>query len=235
MNHAGNNLHGVSMANGDRSEVSVVIVDGQDVVHAGIDAWLNGADPPVKIVGNFSCPADFMSEYPTATPDVDVVIFALQYEGHGPEFDALGELCSAGHRVIVYSYLFTDEVILKSLDAGAVTYVAKSEGGKHLSAAIYEAGSNRPYVAPCMARALMNRKMWGRPQLSNRERQVLVAWFQTESKDSVGERLQIEPTTVSTHLQRVRAKYARIGRPASTKAALVARAIQDGLLSLEDL
>ena len=35
--------------------------------------------------------------------------------------------------------------------------------------------------------------------------------------------------------QRARAKYAAVGRPAPTKAALIARAVQDGILSIEDL
>jgi hypothetical protein len=33
----------------------------------------------------------------------------------------------------------------------------------------------------------------------------------------------------------LRAKYAAVGRPAKTKAALVARAIQDGIVSVHDL
>jgi len=68
-----------------------------------------------------------------------------------------------------------------------------------------------------------------------REREVLVAWFQTESKELVGQRLYISPATVRTHLQRIRIKYAAAGRPATTKAALVARAIQDGMISVDDL
>jgi DNA-binding CsgD family transcriptional regulator len=64
---------------------------------------------------------------------------------------------------------------------------------------------------------------------------VLIAWFQTENKNAVAKKLFIEPSTVATHLQRVRAKYASVGRPAPTKAALVARAIQDGILCVDDL
>ena len=225
----------MSTASAGQSAISVVIVDGQDVVHAGIEAWLTGSDPPIKTVGNFSHPAEFISVHPRATPAVDVVLLALQYEGHGPEIDALHQVCGAGHRVIVYSYLVTDEIILSSLDAGAVSYVAKSESGTHVRDAIYAARSGRPHVAPRMAKALLNDKTVGRPRLSRREKEVLVAWFQTENKDLVAQRLFIEPSTVSTHLQRIRAKYAAMGRPAPTKAALVARAIQDGILSADDL
>ena len=38
---------------------------------------------------------------------------------------------------------------------------------------------------------------------------------------------------MNTHLTRVRAKYAQAGRPATTKAALVIRALQDGYLDLD--
>ncbi len=74
-----------------------------------------------------------------------------------------------------------------------------------------------------------------RPELAPREREVLLAWFRTDSKDEVARELHIAPTTVRTHLQRIRAKYAAAGRPAPTKAALVARAIQDGLIDVDDL
>jgi DNA-binding NarL/FixJ family response regulator len=228
-------LRAVSTAGGDQSETSIVIIDGQHVVHAGIEAWLTGAKPPIKIVGNFSDPAAFMSVYPTATPVVGVVLCALQYDGHGPEFNSLRQMCRAGHRVIVYSYLATDEIILTSLDAGAVTYVAKSEGGEHLREAIYNASSDKPYIAPRMAKSLLNDKTVGRPRLSRREREVLLAWFQTENKELVAKKLFIEPSTVRTHLERVRTKYAAVGRAAPTKAALIARAIQDGILSVDDL
>ncbi|MBN3458868.1 LuxR family transcriptional regulator [Mycobacterium sp. DSM 3803] len=74
-----------------------------------------------------------------------------------------------------------------------------------------------------------------RPDLAPREKEVLIAWFRTDSKDGVARQLHIAPTTVRTHLQRVRAKYAAVGRPATTKAALVARALQDGLIHVDDL
>jgi DNA-binding NarL/FixJ family response regulator len=225
----------MSTAGGDQSEISVVVIDGQDVVHAGIDAWVSGSHPRVKIVGHYSDPAEFRSVQATLTPTVDVVLFALQYDGRGPEFEVLRELCYLGYRVIVYSYMVNDEVILTSLDAGAVTYVAKSESGHHLAEAIYAACTDTPYIAPRMAQALLNDKTVGRPRLSKREREVLLAWCQTENKDLVAHRLFIEASTVRTHLQRVRTKYAAVGRPAPTKAALIARAIQDGIVNVDDL
>jgi DNA-binding NarL/FixJ family response regulator len=105
----------------------------------------------------------------------------------------------------------------------------------HLREAIDAARSDRIYVGPLMAKALQTRQTAGRPSLSTRERDVLVAWFQTKNKDEVAARLCVEATTVKTHLHRVRAKYAAVGRPAPTKAILIARAIQDGILGADDL
>lgn len=225
----------VQVADDERRPVSVVIIDDHDVVHAGVQAWCAEADPPIRFVGNFLEPQDFVDRYPVASPDVDVVLFDLQIDGNRPSFDTLRELCESGHRVVVYSHITADEIILSCLDLGAITYLAKSEGRAHLIEAVHAASSDTPYMGPRMARALLNDNAAGRPNLSGREKEVLVAWFQTESKELVGKRLYIAPSTVRTHLQRARAKYAAVGRPAPTKSALLARAIEDGILSLSDL
>ncbi|NMO05311.1 LuxR family transcriptional regulator [Gordonia sp. TBRC 11910] len=74
-----------------------------------------------------------------------------------------------------------------------------------------------------------------RPALSPREIEVLRAWLVLDSKLAVTETLNIAMGTVNTHLTRIRAKYSEVGRPAPTKASLVARAVQDGHISLDEL
>jgi DNA-binding NarL/FixJ family response regulator len=217
-------------------QVRVAIIDDHDVVHAGVRAWCAASDPPITVVGSFHNPRQYLARFPVIPNDeVDIVIFDLQVGGMRPDWDTLATLCEAGQGVIVYSYMFTDEVILTSLDMGALTFLVKSEGQRHLIGAIQSANSAEPYVGPRMAKALINDTTLGRIKLSEREKEVLVAWFQTESKELVGKRLFIAPTTVRTHLQRARAKYAAVGRPAPNKSALLARAVEDGILSLSDL
>jgi DNA-binding NarL/FixJ family response regulator len=215
--------------------VTVAAIDDHDVVRAGIEAWCAHADPPIELVGCFTTPADYFRWRSEASTPVDVVLLDLQIDGNKPEFDTLRTLSECGQRVIVYSHMTADEVILTCLDLGAVSYLTKTEGKRHLIDAIQAAQSTTPYVAPRMAKALLNDTHLGRINLSEREKEVLIAWFQTESKELVGKRLYISPTTVRTHLQRARAKYANVGRPAPTKSALLARAIEDGILSLNDL
>lgn len=74
-----------------------------------------------------------------------------------------------------------------------------------------------------------------RPSLSKREEEVLLAWIKADTKDEVSGELNVAIGTINTYLARVRAKYAAVGRPASTKAALLARVLQDGMIDLDDL
>jgi DNA-binding NarL/FixJ family response regulator len=121
------------------------------------------------------------------------------------------------------------------LDLGAFTYLSKAEGPTPLVAAIHAAHLHRPYVSPSLAGAMGVDRGPERPQLTVREREVLLEWFKCESKQLVADRLGLSPRTVASYLDRVRIRYANTGRPASTKATLVARAIQDGLLGPDDL
>ncbi|WP_228539541.1 helix-turn-helix transcriptional regulator [Nocardia sp. XZ_19_385] len=76
---------------------------------------------------------------------------------------------------------------------------------------------------------------WTRPALSAREIEVLTSWIASDSKTQVANQLYMSIGTLNTHITRIRGKYAAVGRSANTKAALVARALQDGLIELEDL
>ena len=216
---------------------SVAVVDEHDAIHAAVELWCNRAQPPIRFEGNYFSAEHFLAEHPapSASGVVGPIVFELQKQHNGVDFAALDGIVSRRHRVIVYSHIATDEVILTALDRGAVTYLTKSENKDHLIDAIRAAGTDTPYVGPRMAMAMLNDSTVGRANLAPREKEVLIAWFRTESKDLVARQLQIAPTTVRTHLQRVRAKYAAVGRPATTKAALVARAIQDGIVNVDDI
>ncbi|WP_107503703.1 LuxR C-terminal-related transcriptional regulator [Streptomyces sp. TLI_146] len=129
----------------------------------------------------------------------------------------------------------SQEAALTSLDLGAFTFLTKAEGEQHLVAATPAAADCRPYTPPALAGAFGSGARRGRPALAPREVEVLLEWFQSESKSMVGESLGISVRTVNTYLDRVRIKYANAARSAPTKANLVARAIQDGWVSLDEL
>ncbi len=53
------------------------------------------------------------------------------------------------------------------------------------------------------------------------------------TKPNAAQQLYISMGTLNTHLSRIREKYQVVGRPITSKAALVARAVRDGLVSDE--
>ncbi|AGB22834.1 response regulator containing a CheY-like receiver domain and an HTH DNA-binding domain [Mycobacterium sp. JS623] len=214
---------------------AVAVVDEHDAIHAAVELWCSKAQPSIPLAGTYFSAEEFLVEHPSPfVSEVGPIVLELQ-QRNGVDFTGLDRIVSRGHRVIVYSHIATDEVVLTALNRGAVTYLTKSESKDHLIDAIRAAGTDTPYVGPRMALAMLNDSTIGRANLAPREKEVLIAWFRTESKDVVARQLQIAPTTVRTHLQRVRAKYAAVGRPAPTKAALVARAIQDGIVNVDDI
>jgi DNA-binding NarL/FixJ family response regulator len=215
--------------------LGIAVVDDHDIIHTGIAGRCAQADPPIKVLSAHLTAESFLEMHPGPRPGLSAVVLDLELRSRQTDFEALAAIVDAGHTVIVYSHVENDEVILRCLDVGAVTYLAKSEGQHHLIDAIRAAESVEPYVGPRMAGAIWSDATTGRPGLSQRELEVLSAWFQTESKEVVASRLHLSPATVKTHLQRIRAKYAAVGRPAPTKAKLVARAVQDGLVSVEEL
>lgn len=86
-----------------------------------------------------------------------------------------------------------------------------------------------------MTAMLPRRPDVARPDLSEREIEVLVAWLVCDSKREVTERLFLADSTVSTYIQRVRSKYQAVGRPARTKIRLLLCALEDGHIRLDDL
>ncbi|CAM3692144.1 response regulator [Smaragdicoccus niigatensis] len=222
-------------------EVRIAIIDDHAVVHDGIAAWCAMANPPITIAEKYTDPSEFLAS--TTRGGIDVVVLDLQFEQRDPDLGSLRTICEEGSRVIVFSQHTEPALVLSCLDVGAVTYLSKSEGREHLVAAVHAATTDSPYLSPTMAKAMTTDSVSGigsdgilkRPILSQREREVLLNWFQTESKALVAQSLFITVGTINTHLARIRLKYAAVGRPAPTKAALVARAIQDGLVTPDDL
>ena len=214
-------------------EIHVAVVDEHEVVRAGLQTWL-GTHPPVGRVSGFANHREFLDWLPGAGR-VDAVVTEIQENGHAPDLDCLRVVCASDSSVIVFSRLTSPEVILRCLDAGVRSYLTKSAGRDHLLEAVRCACDNESYIGPAMAEALHRRNAVGRVTGSGREREVLMAWLRTESKDEVGRLLHIAPATVRTHLQRIRVKYAQTGRPASTKSALFILAVEDGLIGLSEL
>jgi DNA-binding NarL/FixJ family response regulator len=212
--------------------ITAVIVDDHAVVAAGVGTWCAAADPPINIINAGSNIGDVWTGPGSLA---EVVIFDLQLSPGRQEFGELRRLIDAGRRVVVYSQTADRETSIKCIELGALAYVTKLEGSDHLVAAIHAAAGGRAYTPPSLSGAIAADASPNRPRLTKMEVAALRAWFASSSKKLAAEMLGIKPSTIESYIDRVRIRYANAGRPAPTKAALVTRALDDGIITLNEL
>ncbi|MER5731791.1 response regulator transcription factor [Streptomyces sp. NPDC002138] len=209
--------------------ITVVIVDNHKVVINGVREWCSRARPPIRLISA----GDRLSRVWTGEgAEADVVIFDLglvKQEVH--EFHELRRLVSAGRNVVVFSGEESPAVILECGRLGAKSFVTKVEGEEHLLDAIRAAARGLTYTTPKHAGMIVADPSPDKPELSEKQVEVLRAWCSGLSKQAVARKLFMAPSTVATHIERARRHYDRVGRPAPDKLSMTNRLIQDGLLS----
>jgi two-component system, NarL family, nitrate/nitrite response regulator NarL len=207
--------------------VTVAIIEDHPVVTEGVASWIR-SDPGERVRLMRTAP-DLAGLQAGPQPRADVVILDLELSGELVTAQIPG-LVAAGYRVVAFSGHTDPAIVMETLDSGAHAYVSKDEGREHLVEAVLAAAADRPYVTRSQARAMLADERPARPVLSEQERQALLLWFQGMSKASVGRRMSISENTVRQYISRARAKYAATGRSAPSKDALLARAIEDGVI-----
>ncbi|HEY9244267.1 MAG TPA: response regulator transcription factor [Streptosporangiaceae bacterium] len=208
--------------------VTVAIIEDHPVVTEGVASWIR-SDPGqrVRLVQTAPNLAGLCDDGPGRA--ADVVILDLELSGELVTTQIPG-LVAAGYRVVAFSGHSDPAIVMETLDNGAHAYVSKEEGRDHLVETVLAAAADRPYVTRSQARAILADQRPARPALSEQEQQALLLWFQGMSKASVGRRMSISENTVRQYITRARAKYAATGRTAPSKDALLARAIEDGVI-----
>jgi len=206
-------------------QVTVAIIEDHPVVTEGVESWIR-SDPGQR-VRLVQTARDLTGL--GVVPAADVVILDLELSGELVTAQIPG-LVATGYRVVAFSGHSDPAIVMETLEVGAHAYVSKDEGRDHLVEAVLAAAADRPYVTRSQARAMLADQRPARPELSQQEQQALLLWFQGMSKASVGRRMSISENTVRQYISRARAKYAATGRTAPSKDALLARAIEDGVI-----
>jgi two-component system, NarL family, nitrate/nitrite response regulator NarL len=212
--------------------VTVAIIEDHPVVTEGVTSWIR-SDPGQR-VRLVQIASDLTGLRAAPQPPAAVVILDLELSGELVTTQ-IPELVAAGYRVVAFSGHSDPTIVMETLDNGAHAYVSKEEGRDHLVEAVLAAAADRPYVTRSQARAMLADQGPARPALSQQERQALLLWFQGMSKASVGLRMSITENTVRQYISRARAKYAATGRTAPSKDALLARAIEDGVIKPDEI
>ena len=158
-------------------------------------------------------------EVQDADPRADVMILDLELGGNTVTDEMSG--LTASQRIGDFP---------SHADPAVILLVIGDEEGDHLVGSVLAVAKDRPYLTREQAWAMLADGRSARPVLSAQERRALLLWFQGMSKASVARRMSITENTVRQYVNRARMKYATAGRPAPSKDALLARAIEDGII-----
>jgi two-component system, NarL family, nitrate/nitrite response regulator NarL len=140
-----------------------------------------------------------------------------------PAYD--GASAEPGERVVAFSPVTSAEAAGRLMAYGVEAVVPQSRHRRHLIEAIVAVAAGDAMLMPRPSA----------PRLSDRERMALAWWLRSMTKASVARRMGVSPHTVDMYIKRIRAKYAAVGYVLPTKADLLARALEDGLVGPEDV
>ncbi|AOS64879.1 helix-turn-helix transcriptional regulator [Actinoalloteichus hymeniacidonis] len=199
--------------------ITVVIVHDEPAVSAGFAAWYQLASPWISVVAGGADPA---VAWTRPGLDAEVVLYGVQQGDPVMRAAQVRKLTQSGRQVLLHAGNWP----WNEAGSGAVRCLPRRVTRSQLVNATRLAarGSNAtPLPSPPP------------PLLSPREVDVLRTWLRCPSKSTVAEELGLSARTVSSYLERIRFKYEHAGRTASTKADLLARALQDGLITLAEV
>ena len=138
------------------------------------------------------------------------------------------DLAAAGVGILLISAYDDGVSIRAGLAAGALGFVPKRVSFEELEEALACVAAGEMYLSMDLAGVLTSGA--DVPDLSPRELDALRLYASGLKLAAVARRMEISPHTVKEYLDRVRAKYQQVGRPARTRTELYAEASRDGLL-----
>jgi DNA-binding NarL/FixJ family response regulator len=205
--------------------IRVAVVDDDRMLLDGIASWL-GQAPDLCLAGAFTTVDDLLS---ARLDRPDVVLLDLVLRDGSDAVDNVGRLVAERLRVLVVSVWLNRGQVAATFAAGACGYLTKDHDLEALAAAVRTVAGGGTAYSPELALACLLDPRPDRPTLSPQERAVLVAYASGMTLGATARHAGVRPETARTYLERVKAKYRAIGRPARTKLELADRVREDGL------
>lgn len=206
--------------------IRLAAVDDDRMLRSGLAAWLAGT-PDLRLVAS----ADTVDGLLRHGPDgIAVVLLDLLLADHTDPVDNVRRVAGAGPRVLVVSVVADPGQIMSAYAAGAAGYLTKDRDLDEVASAVRAIAAGRDWHPPELAFAMAHDRRPGRPHLSTKERDLLLAYAAGMTLDAAARRVGIRPATAKHYLERVKQKYRAAGRPTYTKLDLATRVREDGLV-----
>ena len=207
-------------------KVSVAIVDDHDAIRLGFQVACK--EFGFKLLGAEPTVSDLLDRLSSGEPQVVVLDLSLA-DGSQVE-DNVKRIIDHGSQVLIFSIADKRGLVRAAIKAGAAAIVPKANSMAELASAI-QLVADGVYVNNTQTTAAIDSDLdFKEAKLSPREREVLTLYASGMALKQVAFTLNIKMNTAKEHIDRVRTKYAYIGRPVSSKTELLLRAIEDGLI-----
>jgi len=208
-------------------QVRVAIVDDHEAVRLGFAGACKQFD--FELVGSAPTVTELLEQI--EGKDCAVAVTDLSLADGSLVSENVERLVDAGPAVLIFSIADKESLMRSALLAGATAIVPKSQPMSELAEAIRLAAQGIIINNPETSAMIDSDFLFKEAKLSVREREVLSLYASGMSLKQVAYQLQIKQSSAKEHIDRVRVKYARLGREAATKVDLFKRAIEDGILS----
>jgi DNA-binding NarL/FixJ family response regulator len=205
--------------------IELAAVDDDSMLLEGVGSWIASADD-LRLVATASTVDEL---FRTMTAPAGVVLLDLLLNDRSDPADNVRRLVSWGSRVLVVSVWSQPSQVVGTFAAGASGYVTKDHRLSTLAGAIREVARGGTAFSPELAFACLRDSQPTRPQLSPRERAVLLAYASGMTLQAAARHVGVRPETAKTYLERVKTKYHGVGRPTYTKLDLADRVREDQL------
>ena len=205
--------------------VTVAIVDDHDAIRLGFKGACDGYN--FDLLASASTVSELLESLGSNVPQVAVLDLSLA-DGSAIE-DNVHRVLATGTQVLIYSIADKRNLVRAAIKAGAAAIVPKSQMDELANTIRLVAAG--VYVNNTQTTAAIDSDVeFKEAKLSPREREVLTLYASGMALKQVAFALNIKMNTAKEHIDRVRSKYADIGRPVSSKTELLLRAIEDGLM-----
>jgi two-component system uhpT operon response regulator UhpA len=215
----------VASITGDQA-ISVVIIDDHEAIRLALATVCN--ENNFKIMASTDSVNEALETIADKT--VDVAILDLSLADGSKAEENVQRLVSKGISVLVFSIADKAQLVRSALKAGAAALVPKSHSMAELVEAIRMVAAGMLVNNLQTTAAIDADQEFTSAKLSPREQEVLSLYASGLALKQVAYSLNITVSTAKEHIDRVRNKYATIGRPAVNKTELLLRAIEDGLI-----
>jgi two-component system nitrate/nitrite response regulator NarL len=217
---------------GARKPIRVLLVDDHPIVRKGLSSCLSRQEN-IQVVGEAGDGREALRKAKELAPDVVMMDIDMPHM-NGLTATELMRKEMPGVKVLVLSMHTHSDVVMRILQSGARGYIVKEASSEELLRAVETVHAGESFFSSDVARLALNQFVRGggegpQPgQISNREREVLIAIAEGLSNKEIASRLSVGVRTVETHRERIMRKL-----NIHSVAGLTRFAIQKGLVPLQ--